>query len=88
VSIIPIELSTKFIALVQSVGKISGKLLTLFIMSIIKGVTNGKIHLYFLESSGTVYFPIALLIIVLYRQNHRRVEKSLVLFGEFMKKFN
>ena len=40
------------------------------------------------ESSRTVYFPIALLIVVLYGQNHRRIEKSSVLFGGFLKKFN
>ena len=62
VSFIPIELSTKFIALVQSVCKIACKSLTLFIMSIIKRVTNRKIHLYFLASSKTVHFLIVLLI--------------------------
>jgi hypothetical protein len=36
-------------------------------MSITRGITNGKVCQYFPESSGTVYFPIALLIIVLYR---------------------
>jgi hypothetical protein len=88
VSFIPTELPTKFIALVQSVGKITGKLLTLFIMPITKGITNGKFHLYFPKSSGTVHFPIALLIIVLYRQNHQRIEKSSVIFGGFLTNFD
>ena len=39
-------------------------------------------------SSRTVYFPIALLIVVLYGQNHRWIEKSSVLFDDFLKKFN
>jgi hypothetical protein len=43
---------------------------------------------YFPESSTTVHFPIALLIVVLYGQNHRQIEKSSVLFGGFLKKFN
>ena len=68
----------------KSVSKIIGKPLTLFIMSIIKGIINGKFCRYFPESSGIVHFPIALLIIVLYRQNHRRIEKSSVLFGNFL----
>jgi hypothetical protein len=49
------------------IGKIVDKLWTLFIMSITKGITNGKFRRYFPESSGTVHFPISLLIIVLYR---------------------
>jgi hypothetical protein len=39
----------------------------------------------FPESSGTVHFLIALLITLLYRQNHRWIEKSSVLFGGFLK---
>jgi hypothetical protein len=39
----------------------------------------------FSESSGTVHFLIALLITLLYRQNHRWIEKSSVLFGGFLK---
>jgi hypothetical protein len=54
-------------------------------MSITMGITNGKFCRYFSESSGTVHFPIALLIIVLYRQNHRRIEKSSMIFGGFLK---
>jgi hypothetical protein len=54
-------------------------------MSITKGITDGIFRRYFLESSGTIHFSIALLIIVLYRQNHRWIEKSLVLFGGFLK---
>jgi hypothetical protein len=57
-------------------------------MSITKGITNRKFHWYFPESSGTVHFPITLLITVLYRQNHQRIEKSSVLFGEFLKNFD
>jgi hypothetical protein len=57
-------------------------------MSITKGITDRMFHRYFLESSRTVHFSIALLIVVLYRQNHRRIEKSSVLFGSFMKKIN
>jgi hypothetical protein len=57
-------------------------------MSITKRITNEKFRQYFSESSGTVHFPIALLITILYRQNHRRIEKSLVLFGGFMKNFD
>jgi hypothetical protein len=49
------------------IDKIVGKLLTLLIMSIIKRIINEKFQWYFPESSGTVYFPIAPLIIVLYR---------------------
>jgi hypothetical protein len=41
---------------------------------------------YFPESSKTVHFPIELLIVVLYGQNHRWIEKSSVLFGGFLKK--
>jgi hypothetical protein len=41
-----------------------------------------------LESSRAVYFSIALLITVLYRQNHRQIENSSVLFGGFLKNFD
>ena len=54
-------------------------------MSIKKGITNGNFRRYFPENSGTVHFLIALLIIVFYKQNHRWIEKSLVLFGGFLK---
>jgi hypothetical protein len=57
-------------------------------MSITKGITEGIFRQYFPESSRTIHFPIALLIVVLYGQNHRRIEKSSVLFGGFLKKFN
>jgi hypothetical protein len=57
-------------------------------MSITKGITNRKFYRYFSESPGTVHFPIALLIIILYRQNHQRIEKSLVFFGGFLKNFD
>jgi len=55
-------------------------------MSITKGITDEKFRRYFPESSRTVHFPIALFIVVLYRQNHRRIEKSSVLFGGFLNK--
>jgi hypothetical protein len=54
-------------------------------MLITKGITDRKFRQYVPESSETVHFPIALLIIVLYRQNHQRIEKSSVLFGGFLK---
>ena len=54
-------------------------------MLITKGIIDGKFRRYFLESFETVHFPIALLIIVLYRQNQKRIEKSLVLFDGFQK---
>jgi len=68
------------------IGKIIGKLWTLFIMSITKRITDGNFRRYFIESSGTIHFLIALLIIVFYRQNHRWIEKPSVLFGGFLKK--
>jgi len=52
-------------------------------MLITKGITDGTFRRYFTESSGSIHFLIALLITVLYRQNHRRIEKSLVIFGGF-----
>jgi hypothetical protein len=51
---------------INSVGKFVGKLWTLFIMSITKGITDGQFRRHFPESSRTVHFPIALLIVVLY----------------------
>jgi hypothetical protein len=57
-------------------------------MSIIKGITDRMFRQHFPKSSRTVHFSIALLIIVLYGQNHRRIEKSSVLFNGFLKKFN
>jgi hypothetical protein len=55
-------------------------------MLIIKGITDGKFCRYFPERSRIVHFPITLLIVVLYGQNHQRIEKSSVLFGGFLKK--
>jgi hypothetical protein len=55
-------------------------------MLITKRITDGTFRWYFTESSGTIHFPIALLIIVLYKQNHRRIEKSSMLFGGFLKR--
>jgi hypothetical protein len=57
-------------------------------MLITKGIIDGMFRQYFTENSGTIYFPIALLIIVLYRQNHWRIKKLLVLFGGFLKNLN
>jgi hypothetical protein len=55
-------------------------------MSITKGITDGNFHRwYFTESSRTIHFPIALLNIILYRQNHRWIEKLSVLYGGFLK---
>ena len=71
----------------NSVGKIFGKLWTLFIMSITKGITDGQFRRYFSESSRTVHFPIAMLIVVLYRQNHRRIEKWSVYKGNHRRNF-
>ena len=86
-SFLPTELPTEFIPMEFSVGINSvGKLWTLFIISITKGIIDGIFRRYFPESSRTVHFPIALLIVVLYEQNHRRIEKSSVLFGGFLKK--
>jgi hypothetical protein len=59
--------------IVKFVGKTVGKLWTLFIMSITKGIIDEKFRRYFPESSGIIHFPIALLIIVLYKQNHQRI---------------
>jgi len=84
VSFLPME----FIPSVKSVGKFVGKLWTMFIMSITKGITDETFRRYFPESSRIVHFSIALLIIVLYGKNHQRIEKSLVLFGDFLKKIN
>jgi len=72
----------------NSARKIISKLSTLFIMLITKGITNGTFRRYFIESSRTIHFSIALLITIFYRQNHRRIEKSLVLFGDFLKNLN
>jgi hypothetical protein len=57
-------------------------------MLITKGINDGMFRRYFTESSGTIHFPIALLIIVLYIKNHQQIEKSLVLFGGFLKNLN
>jgi len=57
-------------------------------MSITKRIINGKFRRYFPKSSETVHFPIALLIIFLYRQNHQWIEKSLVFFYGFLKNFD
>jgi len=57
-------------------------------MLITKGITDEMFRRYFTENSGTIHFSIALLIIVLYRQNHQWIEKSSVLFGGFLKNLN
>jgi len=59
--------------------KFVGKLWTLFIMSITKGITDGIFHRYFPESSRTIHFSIALLIIVLYRQCHNPIFDPFIL---------
>jgi hypothetical protein len=61
--------------------------MTLFIMSITKGITNGTFRRYFPNSSRTVHFLIKVLIIVFHKRNHRWIEKSLVLFDGFLKIF-
>jgi len=53
-------------------------------MSITNGIINGKFCRYFSLSSRIAHFSITFLIIVLYRQNHRWIEKSSVLFGDFL----
>ena len=82
------ELPKEKIPSVKSIGKFVGKLWTLFIMLITKGITDRIFRRYFSESSRTVHFPIALLIVLLYGQNHQRIEKSSVLFDGFLKIFN
>jgi hypothetical protein len=86
VSFLPTELLTEFISSVKSVGKFICKLWTLFIMSITKEILDRIFRRYFPESSKTVHFPIALLIVVLYGQNHRRIEKSSVFLAVLWKK--
>ena len=54
-------------------------------MSITKGVTDGKFRWYFPESSETIHITIALLITVLYIQNHQQIEKLSVFFDGFLK---
>jgi hypothetical protein len=81
-------LQTEFIPSVIQSEKTVDKLSTLFIMLITKGNTDRMFRQYFTENSGTIHFPIALLIIVPYRQNHRWIEKSSVLFGGFLKNLN
>jgi len=49
-------------------------------------ITNGIFRQYFSKNSETVYFSIVLLITVFYRKNHLQIEKSSILFGEFLKK--
>jgi hypothetical protein len=55
-------------------------------MSIIKGITDGIVRRYFPESFITIHFSIAMLIVVLYGQNHQRIAKLSGLFGGFLKK--
>jgi len=55
-------------------------------MLITNGITNGIFRQYFSKNSETVYFSIVLLITVFYRKNHLYIEKSSILFGEFLKK--
>jgi len=54
-------------------------------MSISRGITDGgTIRWYFSKSTRIVHFSITLLIIIIYRQNYRRDEKSSVLFDGFL----
>jgi len=85
VSFLPTELPMEFILLVKSFGKSVGKLWILFIMSIIKGITDGIFHRYFPESSRTVHFPVALLIVVLYGQNHDELKSHRCYLAVFWK---
>jgi hypothetical protein len=55
-------------------------------MLITNGITDRIFRQYFSKNSGTVYFSIALLSTVFYRWNHLQIEKSSILFGEFLKK--
>jgi len=48
-------------------------------MSITKGITDEIFHRYFPESSRTVHFSIALLIVVLYRQCHNPIFDPFIL---------
>jgi hypothetical protein len=57
-------------------------------MSITKKIIDGKFRQYFSKSSRTVHFSIVLLIIILYKQNHQRIEKSSMLFDEFLQIFD
>jgi hypothetical protein len=57
-------------------------------MLITNGIVDKIFCRYFSENSRTVHFSIALFIIVFYRQNHKRIEKLLVLFGGFLKIFD
>jgi hypothetical protein len=81
---LPTELPMKFIPSVN----LSINLFTLFIISITKGITDEQNSSVFSRELRIVHFPIALLIVVLYGQNHRWNEKLSVLFGSFLKKFN
>jgi hypothetical protein len=73
---------------IYSVGKSIGKLIYTIHHVNYKGNHQRTKSVGIFQSSRTVHFPIALLIVVLYGQNHRRNEKSSVLFGGFLKKFN
>jgi len=85
-SFIPTELPTKLILSVKLLVNCSLLPDTVHYVNY-KGNHRQKIQSIFSKSTGTVHFPITLLIIVLYRQKHRWIEKSLVLFGEFLKIF-
>jgi len=85
-SFLPIELPTEIILSVKLLVNCS--LLPDIVHHVnYKGNNQQKIQSVFSESTGTIHFIIALLIIVLYRRKYRRIEKSSVLFGEFLKIF-
>jgi hypothetical protein len=85
-SFLPIELPTELILSVKLLVNCSLLPDTVHHVNY-KGNNQQKIQSVFSESTGTIHFIIALLIIVLYRQKYRRIEKSSVLFGEFLKIF-
>jgi hypothetical protein len=87
VSFLLTELPTEFIpSVIPLVNPSINPLVNCEHCSITKRITNENFRRYFSESSRTVYFPIALLIVVLYGQNHLWIEKSSMLFGGFLKK--
>jgi len=85
-SFLPIELPTELILSVKLLVNCSLLPDTVHHVNY-KGNNQQKIQSVFSESTGTIHFIITLLIIVLYRQKYLRIEKSSVLFGEFLKIF-
>jgi hypothetical protein len=85
-SFLPTELPTELIILVKLLVNCSLLPDTVHHVNY-KGNHQQKIQSVFSESTGTIHFIIALLIIVLYRRKYRRIEKSSMLFGKFLKIF-